>query len=129
MLKTQSQYSIAHRVLGLAVPIVIMILFSSQNWAFPVAATSLCLGFIIFILKFRFQWRDYQALKMLSSPAYGLESYEVSSRIFFIDNLALESFIHMAQEKGLKLEIHPHTNKAKVSKSHLPCYRRGSEKF
>jgi hypothetical protein len=129
MFKTQRQYSIAHRVLGLGIPIFIMIFFSSASWAFPIAATCLCLGFILLFIKIRFQWRDYQAFKMLSSPAYGLDHYDVSGRVFFIDDLAIESFIYMAAEKGLKLQIHADNNKAKVNKTHLPCYRRGSDTF
>ncbi|MAI08545.1 MAG: hypothetical protein CMF61_06260 [Magnetococcales bacterium] len=129
MFRTQSAYSMTHRTLGLAVPIVIMFFFKDMQWAFPIAATSFVIGLILLIIKIRFQWRDSQALDYLSNSAFGMDYYSVKNRQFFVDDLALEAYKRKAYECGLVLEINPSKSKAKVNKSHLAGYKRGTDKL
>lgn len=129
MLRTQSAYSITHRILGLAVPILIMLFFKDMPWAFPIAATSFVIGLIILIMKIRFQWRDSQAFDYLSNSAFGMDSYSVENRQFFVDDLALEAYKRKAYECGLLLEIDTSKSKAKVNKSHLAGYKRGTDQL
>tara|TARA_R110000868_G_scaffold262401_2_gene521013 strand:+ start:1841 stop:2248 length:408 start_codon:yes stop_codon:yes gene_type:complete len=130
--QTYKQCTLAHRAIGIGIPLLSAGLLVSgiinQSMFVTALALSIAVGLAILGYKLKCQFKDDRALTLLTLPYAELTEYHLKNREIFFDDITIEVYKKNAASNAIKLCISADRKSLTTNKKPQASYKKGTNK-